>query len=683
MDIRTLCTLLLSLVVCASCTENTTSKTKEPPPQSQEEDTADMADVAEEPDAYDLPQDLPKEPQLPPHAIEGACEFTPWTPGTPAFVNKSASWGLTDIQARGSRLSVADFDGDGWPDLAVRMHGVAADDFENETRHTWLLRNTGQGTFEDITESSAARKFRSSSENEARLGRPGEVFAFADVNNDGHQDIYTGLNTTSQGLEVPATSEIMLNNGDGTFRFGPENSAIRRMDDVPSGASFVDINLDGKVDLWVSQSVADNAREPTQDRLYLGDGEGGFVEVTEDAGVETFGWTPGNLNFAQAHTFAWGAAACDLNNDGYPELLASSYGRGPNQLWLHNADTDNPEYSNRSIGSGYAFDHRKDWSDNESARCFCKLNPNAENCDGVPAPRVRCTSEADILRWNHNNDQQNYRLGGNTGTTVCADLNNDGYLDLLTTEIVHWDVGSSSDPSEILFNTQNPEVHFDRPGNESTGLTRTRTLPGWNDGDITGALFDFDNDGWKDVYIGATDYPDNRGLLFHQTSPERFAPVSPEDGPNHPRSHGVAVADFDRDGDLDLVVGHSRARCGQDDDPTPCLEDTSIRLFENISTTNAQWLQLNLEGTTSNRAAVGARIEVRAGSIIQVLEVDGGHGHYGIQNDQTLHFGLGRACEAEVTVRWPDAAHTTQTFTLTSQRRYRVVQGSEPTPEER
>ena len=78
---------------------------------------------------------------------------------------------------------------------------------------------------------------------------------------------------------------------------------------------------------------------------------------------------------------------------------------------------------------------------------------------------------------------------------MCGDVDNDGDLDLLTTAIVHWDVGSSSDPAEILVNTGAPEVRFERPGNDVTGLERTHDRIDWNEGIMTGALFDFDNDG--------------------------------------------------------------------------------------------------------------------------------------------------------------------------------------------
>ncbi len=587
-----------------------------------------------------------------------------WAEGESAFADATTAWGLYDIDAAGVVINAVDIDGDGWTDLAVRSHSGVDDFSEGGTRSTWLLRNTGEGSFEDITASSGAITPRQSSD--GSTGRPGEVWAFGDVDNDGDLDLFTGCPASiiSCGDE---TSEIMLNDGTGSFTLGPEDSDIRYASDDPGGAAFVDVNRDGNLDLWVPQYYA------AQDRLYLGDGTGSFTEAIEASGVETLAWSSVSaLNDALSHSVAWSALACDLNRDGDPELLAASYGRAPNHLWQA---VGGGVYENRSIASGYAFDDRVDWSDNESARCWCMLHPDDDDCDGVPAPEyITCTEDSDAFRWDHDYDRNAYRLGGNSGATTCADINNDGWMDLLTSEIVHWDVGSSADPSELLFNQGSSDVTFSRPGNEVTGLTRTHDGVYWDDGDITGSVFDFDADGWPDVYIGSTDYSGTRGLLYHQVSPGVFEAVPIDDGIDHTRSHGSVIADFDRDGDLDIVVGHSSARC--DDD---CYESFSVRMFENLLGDTSNFIQLKLEGAAgTNQAAIGATVSVTAGGITQTQQVDGGHGHYGNQNDLVLHFGLGEACEADVTIQWPDASLSEQRFTVGGGYRYVVVQGEDP-----
>jgi hypothetical protein len=592
-----------------------------------------------------------------------------WSAGTAAFEDATARAGFDAAGAVAVRISAADIDGDGYTDLALRRVSSTGDDLgEDGRRSTWLMRNTGGGAFEDVTLTSG---FITRRDGDATRGRPTEVVVFGDVDNDGDLDAYSGLSNPQGTLTEGA--EVLLNDGQGNFTLAPPTPALQLAGQasVRGGASFTDYDRDGVLDLFVTHGGTE------QDRLYKGAGDGTFTEVTAAVGLETVGWfNLADINAARAHTNSWGAAACDLNGDGAPELLSSSYGRAPNHLW-QSVTRGAARYTNRSVASGYAFDERADWSDNESARCHCQLNPGDPGCDGVPAPRlIRCQQQSDAFRWNHANDREAFRLGGNSGTTVCGDVDADGDLDLLTTEIVHWDVGLSSDPSELLLNDGGADVTFTRPGRAALGLGRARSGQTWDDGDITGALFDFDNDGRLDVLINSTDYPGTRALLFHQQEDGTFRGVPITDGIDHTSAHGVAVADFDRDGDLDLVIGHSRGRCSSGDH---CYPDAHARYFENVVGSRNRWLQLELVGGDgSNRAAIGAQATVAWGERRQLAEVGGGHGHYGVQHGTALHFGLGEACEVEVTVRWPDASNTTETFTLGANARYRITQGGQP-----
>lgn len=580
-----------------------------------------------------------------------------WQNGQSAFKDVSEAWGLKAINPIGSRISVADVDGDGLPDVFVRRAG--RDNFEENTRVTWLLRNTGNG-FEDITQSSGIVSPRLT----PPLGRPAEVAVFGDMNNDGHIDAVTAASNDGTGFEG---MEVMYGQGDGTFVLGPLMPFHRGQTAVTvGGLTLTDVNRDGLLDVFIGQGAVANV--PQQDLLFR-QTPSGFEDATASLGLTTSDWVLDALNTARAHTNSWSTAACDLNNDGTPDLLSASYGRAPNHLWRSSVEG----YLNLSIASGYAFDNNQDWTLSHGARCYCQANPTATDCNLAPDPLYSC---AGARAWNHDRDRMPFRLGGNSGTTVCADLNNDGALDLVTTEIVHSDVGGNSDPSDILIN--DGLGIFTRPGHELLGLTKPRTGNSWDDGDITAAVFDFDNDGRNDILIASTDYPGTRAHLYWQRPDGTFQRMVTTEGIDMLSAHGVVVADFDQDGDLDILIGHSANRCSLGEHCYPA-ESRHVRLFENTIGNQSNWVQLRLQGSGgTNRAAIGARVTVRRGDVVQVQEVGGGHGHYGLQNDLLLHFGLGTDCTAEVTIRWPDANLTEQTVTLQAGYQYTVVRGEEP-----
>ena len=246
-----------------------------------------------------------------------------WKPGTHAFAEATAEMGLTG--AVGYRVTSVDFDGDGWADLFVRLGG-AADGFAAGGKRTSFLMHNVKGHFTDVTVASGIRARR---DGNAAIGHPGEVVAFGDVDNDGHVDMFVGVTTDPKD---PETSDLYLNNGDGTFRLGPAGNPIRRTSEAVGGASFVDFDRDGNLDLWVAES--DIATETQQSHLYRGDGAGNFAEVTKTMGLTTEPWSApiADLNLALGHAWGWSANACDLDGDGTPELLAGSYARSPNLL---------------------------------------------------------------------------------------------------------------------------------------------------------------------------------------------------------------------------------------------------------------------------------------------------------------------------------------------------------------
>ena len=214
-----------------------------------------------------------------------------WSPGERAFEEATTDWSLTDVV--GVRIGAVDYDGDGWTDLTVRNLPAGFDDFAaGGARHTWLLRNTGDGRFEDVTQASGLLTPRAG----GALGRPVEVLAWGDVDGDGDLDAYLGTNTVDlDGVNMGETSEVMFQDAPGHFVVGPDSNGVRFADDidVPAGAAFVDVDLDSDLDLWVGQhnyTTPSGGLSFRQDRLWRNDGSGNFSDVTIESGLQTQDW---------------------------------------------------------------------------------------------------------------------------------------------------------------------------------------------------------------------------------------------------------------------------------------------------------------------------------------------------------------------------------------------------------
>jgi hypothetical protein len=219
-----------------------------------------------------------------------------------------------------------------------------------------------------------------------------------------------------------------------------------------------------------------------------------------------------------------------------------------------------------------------------------------------------------------------------------GDYDCDGWLDMVKTNY--------SDQTANLYHNNGDGTFYDAVYQAGMG-SNTKYL-GWGVG-----LFDFDNDGWPDVFMSNGHvFPEVDTRKLHVTFKEkkiayknlgngRFADVTASTGPatNQLRSsRGTAFGDFDNDGDVDVVV------INMNESPSLLRTDCSGK---------NNWLKVRCIGTKSNRSAIGSRVRVVTGRHSQINEVMSGSSFMS-QNDLRLHFGLGRSTQVDlVEVRWP------------------------------
>jgi len=182
-----------------------------------------------------------------------------------------------------------------------------------------------------------------------------------------------------------------------------------------------------------------------------------------------------------------------------------------------------------------------------------------------------------------------------------------------------------------------------------SGLARwTYEMSGWSIG-----AADFDNDGWKDLFVARSNVLDNirqmvdreyaePNSVFRNLGNGAFADVSADAGPDFqkPGAHrGAAFGDLDNDGRIDVVVS---------------ALGSPAKIFHNISRNENHWILLNLVGTKSNRMAIGAQIRITGeDGLKQWNQVTTSTG-YAASSDSRVHFGLGKATRiAEMEIRWP------------------------------
>jgi len=583
------------------------------------------------------------------------CQSRPADPVSFTDVSDAVGIGPDGEHLLGNRMGAIDLDGDGYPELVIHtVDGYTRDaaDTPAYLRKKRILRNVadplapGGRRFVEFTEESGYDRVPGTDER----GRGASFAVAGDIDGDGCLDLISVVYRST--AETAVTDRTVVLKGDCAGHFTVDETAQPWQNDSlysSTSAVLTDFNRDSTLDLFMGYFYKTFGTAPQQDRLYKNAGNGAFGDVTDSAGLTTY---PGGEAEGKNHKPTYGVTVCDVNGDGWPDLLSSSYGRAWNQLFL---GIDGRTFTDVSESSTYRADDIVDYSDNQFYACHCMLNPGPECQEVPPGPRlISCTDDY----WQTGFDDQPYRNGGNTFTTLCADFDNDRDMDVYHAEIRHWHIGNSSDPSQLLRNTGETPLRFERPGNDVTGLGRTHTSTDWNEGDITAVALDFDNDGLLDILVGESDYPGTRARLFHQKPDHTFEETAPAYGLDAPRAGGVTYLDYDQDGDLDLLVGFSRMRCTASD--TDCIfDEPRVRLFANEGGSTANRVVIRLHGAggygNANTSAIGAQVRVTAGGVTQTREIQANFGHFGILVPLDAIFGLGDACTIDrLEITWPN-----------------------------
>lgn len=493
--------------------------------------------------------------------------------------------------------------------------------------------------------------------------------------------------------------------------FKHDNAASKEkylIETMGSGAAWIDFDGDGYLDLYLVNSAATKAYHPStplRSVLYRNNGDGSFTDVTVKAGVGAEG------------LFGMGAAVGDFDNDGHPDLYVVGYARSI--LYHNNGDgtftdvTKKAGVANPGMwgSSGGWFDYDRDgWLDllvvnyldftpehnvicqYQGQRGYCHPNqyrgqPPALyhnnhdgtftdvsssskigakpgnglgvvtfdfNGDGWPDVFIANDSMENFLYVNrHNGTFEEVALtagvalseDGKTEAGMgvdAADYDGDGKLDLF---ITHLDMEFNR-----LYRNRGDASFEDATFNAKLGYT-TFHMSGFGT-----RFLDFDNDGWRDIFVANGHVLDNveryhadtsyaeKKTLYRNLGGGRFEDATARVGPDLllPRvSRAVAVADFDNDGDLDILVTNN----GQ-----------APQLLRNDGGNRKHWLEVRLIGTRSNRDGIGAVVKIVAGGRSQIDEAKGG-GSYQAAHDPRLHFGLGDRVKVDsVEVKWPSGA---------------------------
>jgi hypothetical protein len=469
--------------------------------------------------------------------------------------------------------------------------------------------------------------------------------AFLDYDNDGWLDVYF-VNSGPSDFFTPTTplkNALYRNNGNGTFTDVTDKAGVAG-GKFGMGVAAADFDADGYVDLYVT-NYGPNI-------LYRNNGNGTFTDVTDKAGVASSGWSTCATWF-------------DLDNDGKLDLFVSGfvyYDKSQNPLCtdatlqrryycVPRLFKPTPSRLYRNNGNGTFADISRDSGiADHPGKSFGAVATDVNN-DGLMDLFVANDTMPNFLFVNKGGGKFEeiglaagvaYGEAGRprSGMGVdAADYDADGWQDLFVANIDHEFFSLYHNDKDLIFSDQPGEI-----------APSTHLLSGWGL-----KFFDYDNDGDPDLFL-VNGHPDDmiesriprvkhkEPLLLFENTGRGFKDVSATSGSVFSKmfsGRGMAVGDFDNDGDADVLASNN----GE-----PPL------LLRNLGGNKNNWVGLELVAKKSNSAAVGAVITWQTGAVKRTRLRTGG-GSYLSSHDPREILGVGAAAKIDfVEIRWPSGA---------------------------